>query len=333
MLKANLDIPSQESAVEVIPYDPTWTVLFDQEAALIGAALGQNCVAIHHVGSTSVPGLAAKPIIDIVPVVKDILQVDTNALKALGYLNRGELGMLFRRFFTKGVSKRTHHLHIWEDGNPEIDKQLLFRAYLMDNPEELKRYEDLKLNLAIKYSKDRKAYTFAKDDLICEMLQKAGFQGLTMVQALTTREWERVKYFRQHYFFRLLNIEDPYTKTFTDPSHFHIVLRKGVTIMGYAHLQFWPDARAALRIIVLEESFRNQCIGHKFLQSLERWLSHHEIKSLHIQSSSETYNFYKQNGYIEMPFRDPEGHEANPKQIDMGKILNYLHYNKYCDNQ
>ena len=321
MLKFNLDVNSQGPAVEVVPYDPAWSAMFDQEAALIRMALGKNCVAIHHVGSTSIPGLAAKPIIDIVPVVKDILQVDTNALEAFGYRDRGELGMLFRRYYTKGPSERTHHLHIWEEGNPEIDKHLFFRAYLIDNPAELKRYEDLKLNLAINYSNDRNAYTLGKDDLITEMLQKTGFQGLSMVQALTPREWERVKYFRQHYFFRLLNIKDPYTKTFKNPSHFHIVLRKGMIIIGYAHLQFWLEDRAALRIIVLEEPFRNQGISRIFLQSLERWLCHQGIKSLHIQSSPEAYNFYKQNGYTVMPFEDPENHQPHPKYIEMGKFI------------
>lgn len=321
MLKFNLEMTSQGPTIEVVPYDPAWSTMFAQEAALIRTALGKNCVAIHHVGSTSIPGLAAKPIIDMVPVVKDILHVDTNALETMGYLDRGELGMLFRRFFPKGISKRTHHLHIWEEGNPEIDKHLLFRAYLIENPAELKRYEDLKLNLAIKYSNDRNAYTLAKDDLITEMLEKSGFQGLTLVQALTEREWGKVKYFRQHYFFRLLNIEDPYTKTFNDPSHFHIVLRKGMTIIGYAHLQFWPEARAALRMIVLEESYRNQGMGSKFLKSLERWLSHQKIKALHIQSSPEAYNFYKRNEYREMPFEDPEGYQSHPKDKDMGKFI------------
>lgn len=117
----------------------------------------------------------------MVPVVKDILKVDAASVENLGYGGRGELGMLFRRYFSNHVC----HVHIWEKGNPEIDKQLIFRNYLINNPEEAKRYEALKLDLAETFKFDRTSYTLAKDDLIKEMLQKAGFQGITMVQALT----------------------------------------------------------------------------------------------------------------------------------------------------
>ena len=71
----------------------------------------------------------------MVPVVKDILKVNAAALEELGYGGRGELGMLFRRYF----SNRACHVHIWEEGNPEIDKHLIFRNYLIENPSEFKR--------------------------------------------------------------------------------------------------------------------------------------------------------------------------------------------------
>lgn len=243
MLKASRKTNPKDPAVELVSYDPQWPEMFTQEAAKIRAALGENCVTIHHVGSTSIPGLSAKPIIDMVPVVKDILKVNAAALESLGYEGRGELGMLFRRYF----SNRVCHVHIWEEGNPEIDKHLIFRDYLMSNPEELKRYETLKLDLAKTFSQDRASYTLSKDNLIKEMLHKAGFRGMTMVQALTDKEWAAVKHMRQKYFFDLLiNKEDPYTWTFDDPRHFHIVLMKGCDIIGYAHLQFWPDSPVQL---------------------------------------------------------------------------------------
>ena len=317
MLKAKRQNNPKDPAVEVVPYDTRWPELFAQEAEKIRAALGENCITIHHIGSTSVPGLSAKPIIDMVPVVKDILKVDTSSLEKLGYEGRGELGMLFRRYF----SNRSCHVHIWEDGNSEIDKQLIFRNYLREHPDELKRYEALKLDLAETFRMDRVSYTLSKDDFIKDMLQKAGFQGITMVQALTDREWEAVKSLRQRYFFDLNNVQDPYTWTFEDKAHFHIVLMKGCDIIGYAHLQFWSDNRAALRIIVIEENMRNQGMGGQFLKNLERWLTHQGIKSLHTQSSPTAYGFYKQAGYVEMPFNDPDGHESDLSDTDMGKVL------------
>ena len=318
MLKATGKTNPKDPAVVVVPYDAHWPEQFAQEAARIQAALGNNCVTIHHIGSTSIPGLSAKPIIDMVPVVKDILKVDAASLESLGYGGRGELGMLFRRYFSNHVC----HVHIWEEGNPEIDKHLIFRNYLVENPGELKRYETLKLSLAETFRQDRASYTLSKDNLIKEMLQKAGFQGMTMVQALTDTEWAAVKHMRQKYFFDLLpNKEDPYTWTFDDPRHFHIVLMKGCDIIGYAHLQFWPDSRAALRIIVIEEDYRKQGMGQYFLAKLERWLIHQGILSLHIQSSPEAQVFYRHAGYLEMPFNDPDGYEGDPRDIEMGKVL------------
>ena len=168
---------------------------------------------------------------------------------------------------------------------------------------------------------DRASYTLSKDDLVKEMLHKAGFDGVTMVQALTDREWKTVKSMRQQYFFDVVNVQDPYTWTFENDKHFHIVLSKGIDIIGYAHLQFWPDNRAALRIIVIEEADRNQGLGTTFLKNLERWLVHQGIKTLHTQSSPAAYNFYKKTGYVEMPFNDPDGHESDPQDVDMGKNL------------
>lgn len=317
MLKASRQSNSKDPAVEVVPYDPHWSEKFAQEAAKIKAALGDNCITVHHVGSTSVPGLSAKPIIDMVPVVKDILKVDAAALENLGYEGRGELGMLFRRYF----SNRACHLHIWEEGNPEIDKHLTFRSYLVENPDELKRYEALKLTLAETFRQDRASYTLSKDDLVKEILQKAGFQGITMVQALTDREWEAVKRMRLQYFFHQFDKGDPYTWTFEDANHFHIVLMMGCTIVGYAHIQFWPHRRAALRIIVIEEAFRKQGLGQYFLAKLERWLNHQGIQSFHTQASPEARPFYQQAGYCEMPFNDPDGYKGDPRDTDMGKAV------------
>ncbi len=104
------------SNIEVVPYNANWPVMFEQESTLIQHALGTNCLIIHHIGSTSVPGLPAKPIIDILPVVKNILGVDktTTAMEGLGYQAKGEYGIVFRRFFQKGNNIRTHHVHVYE---------------------------------------------------------------------------------------------------------------------------------------------------------------------------------------------------------------------------
>lgn len=311
--------------VEVVPYDPTWPTLFEEEAKRIKEILGENCLEIYHVGSTSVPGLAAKPIIDIVPVVKDICAVDikNEQLEELGYTAKGELGMLFRRFFQKGPSPfRTHHLHVWEAGNPEIEKHLLFRDYLIQHPDVAQGYADLKHELAKKHPENSRAYSLSKDDLIREILDKTGYSGLSVVEALTDREWEAVSTFRQKYFFDKVPVSDPYTWTFDHTDHVHLTLYKGAFVIGYAHIQLWPHERAALRIIVIDEPHRNKGIGGHFLKIIERWLNQQKgVKKLHTQSSPEAHKFYRQHGYTEMPFDDPDGYESCPQDIDMGKEI------------
>jgi GrpB-like predicted nucleotidyltransferase (UPF0157 family) len=317
MLKASRVTSPNAPCIEIVPYNPDWPDMFAEKSANIKETLGDNCITVHHIGSTSVPGLAAKPIIDMIPVVKDITKVDPASLERLGYTSRGEYGMLFRRFF----SKPDAHVHVWEEGNDEIKKHLIFKNYLMNNPEELKRYENLKLDLVKVHANDRASYTLSKDDLVREMLQKAGFDGLTMVQALTDREWGAVRSMRNSYFFDKINIQDPYTWTFDDERHFHLVLSKGGQPIGYDHIQFWPDQRAALRIIVIEEAHRKQGFGKKIMNDIERWLAQQNITSFHTQASPEAYSFYKHLGYIEMPFNDPDGYESDPNDVDMGKVL------------
>ena len=119
--------------IEVVPYSPEWPEMFASEAELIKQALGNNCITIHHIGSTSVPGLSAKPIIDILPVVRDIQEVDkaTKAMESLGYEAKGEYGMAFRRYFQKGQNARTHNVHVYR-GNCKTRNEKVFPFFLKD---------------------------------------------------------------------------------------------------------------------------------------------------------------------------------------------------------
>ena len=136
---------------------------------------------------------------------------------------------------------------------------------------------------------------------------------------LESEEWQKAKFLRQKYFFDKTNTKDPYSWTFTDPKHQHFVLYNNNEIIGYSHIQFWPNKRAALRIIVIDEKERNKNYGSKFLSFLETWLKNHKYKILHIESNKEALNFYKKNGYIEMVFNDPDGYESDPNDIPLGK--------------
>lgn len=146
---------------------------------------------------------------------------------------------------------------------------------------------------------------------------------LKLVQCSQTHEWDAAKRMRQQYFFDNVPMQDPYTWTFNDPKHFHFVLYNNATIVGYAHLQQWPESRAALRIIVIDKPFRNQGYGGKFLELCEQRLHQEGFKSIHTESSGQAYSFYKKHGYQEMPFNDPEGYLGDPRDTAMGKLFYY----------
>jgi GrpB-like predicted nucleotidyltransferase (UPF0157 family)/GNAT superfamily N-acetyltransferase len=308
--------------VEVLEYNPDWIKHFEFESKLINDALGDNCLTLHHIGSTAVPLLSAKPIIDILAVVKDIKAVDkaTGAMENLGFEAKGEGGMLFRRFFQKRKAP-VCNVHIYEQDHAEIQRYLKFRDWMRTHDADREAYSNLKKNLSKKYPNDISQYVFGKDAFVALIDSKTGATGNRIVQALTPREWETARYFRQHYFFDKASIGDPYTWTFNHQDHIHLILYQASVIVGYAHVQLWPKARAALRIIVIDEPYRNKGIGSQFLISIEKWLKQKEILSLHIQSSQEAYPFYFQHHYTEMSFNDPHNNTTYPSDVDMGKIL------------
>jgi GrpB-like predicted nucleotidyltransferase (UPF0157 family) len=162
--------------IHVVPYDPEWQHLYDLEAERLRAVFGVLLLDIHHIGSTSVPGLHAKPIIDIMPVVRYIEQVDhhNGEMVALGYEARGENGIMGRRYFTKGEdAHRTHHVHIYAPGNSEVNAHLHFRDYLRAHPDEAQRYGDLKRRLAAEFTNDIYGYIDGKDAFVKELIAKA----------------------------------------------------------------------------------------------------------------------------------------------------------------
>lgn len=163
--------------VEVVPHNPDWPCLFETEANQVAIALAENVIAIHHIGSTSIETIYAKPIIDILVAVKSISKVDENNLQMqlLGYQYMGEFGIRERRFFLKdNVEKvRTHHVHVFETDSPQIGRHLAFRDYLTAHLEEAQAYSSLKRSLAEKYPDDIEQYMDGKNGFIQEIDRKA----------------------------------------------------------------------------------------------------------------------------------------------------------------
>ncbi len=162
--------------IEIVEYRADWPRVFEREAAAILAACRPLIAEVHHIGSTSVPGLAAKPILDVLPVAAG--QADAaeavSRMTALGYRYRGENGIAGRFYFDRVVDGRTvMHVHVFPAGHPEIRRHLAFRDYLRTNPDIAREYERLKRELATRYRDDRRAYTDAKAAFITRVIEAA----------------------------------------------------------------------------------------------------------------------------------------------------------------
>ena len=168
---------NQAMKIQVVPHDPSWPAEFKAEAERIRPVLGDLVVAIHHIGSTSIPGICAKPIIDILLEVHDIQQLDVLApqLGDLGYEAKGEFGIPGRRYFRKHSTNgmRTHNVHAFGKGNPGIERHLAFRDYMISHSNSAEAYSLLKQRLAAAHPNDLEAYMDGKDQLIKEHEAKA----------------------------------------------------------------------------------------------------------------------------------------------------------------
>lgn len=150
-------------------YSTAWPLAFAVEAELLRTLLGDQLVAVHHIGSTSVPGLAAKPTIDMLPVVRDIARIDAyiNEFEVSGYRSWGEYGLPGRRFFTKDRDAyRTHNIHIYQADDPDIERHLAFCAYLRFHEAIRTEYESLKRRIYAEHPADIVAYNDGKNEWI-----------------------------------------------------------------------------------------------------------------------------------------------------------------------
>lgn len=161
--------------VEVVTYSEDWKKKFDEEAIHLQHIFGLEIQIIHHIGSTSVDRLSSKPIIDMMPIVRDIRKIDAynSAMIAIGYEPKGENGLPGRRYFQKGGDNRTHHVHMYELGNPEIERHLAFRDFLRVHSIIARKYGDLKEALAEQFPYDIDAYINGKDKLAKEIEKQA----------------------------------------------------------------------------------------------------------------------------------------------------------------
>lgn len=160
----------------ILPWTKEWEIAYRQEENILKEIFKDELVDIFHIGSTSVPAIGyAKPIIDILVVVKYIEKVDLYniELRNVGYEPKGENGISGRRYFPKGKENRTHHVHIFQVGNENIKTHLDLKKYLIKHPEDAKRYGDLKIKLAKQYPENHYKYQTEKQEFVNELVEKA----------------------------------------------------------------------------------------------------------------------------------------------------------------
>ena len=162
--------------VEVVPYKEEWVTMFEEESRKIKGVLGKEVINVYHIGSTAIPNIHAKPVIDLMVEVVDINKVDlyNHEMEQLGYEACGENGIPKRRFFRKGGNNRTHHVHIFEQDNPEIARHIAFRDYMIQHPNEAHKYSQLKLSLAKQFPDNIDQYIEGKDSYIKSIDEKQG---------------------------------------------------------------------------------------------------------------------------------------------------------------
>jgi len=163
--------------IVIVDYDPAWSGQFEVLRRRIAKALGNLVARIEHVGSTAVPGLAAKPIIDLDVLLAspDDMSEAVDRLASIGYVHQGDLGVPGREAFKEqsgGAQPRSHHLYVFTDSSGEFSRHLAFRDCLRANPQCAQAYEELKRALALRFTEDRVAYNEGKTRFVCEVLQQ-----------------------------------------------------------------------------------------------------------------------------------------------------------------
>ena len=161
---------------EIVAWTEKWNEMYHIESEKIKRIFYDEIIDIYHIGSTSVPQIGyGKAIIDILVVVREICNIDlyNKQMVEMGYVPRGEQGIEERRYFSKGGFNRTHHVHVYQNGNINVEKHLAFKKYLIKHPQDAEQYGKLKIKLAKEFPSDTHQYQRGKEQFVNELMEKA----------------------------------------------------------------------------------------------------------------------------------------------------------------
>lgn len=305
----------------VLPHIPGWAEQYQQEALSLLPAVDTLFLELHHVGGTSIPGSHAKPIIDMLGVVKDIAALDEQCvvLEQFGYECRHEYGVPGRRYFVRKEGElHTHHLHCYETNNPEIERMLMFRDYLSNNPCMAIAYGQLKQRLA---PYGNISYLKGKETFFTEIDKLTGFDGCRLVYPYSKDEWEGYHTIRELEIFSGSNVVyDRYHPSFYSPAHYHFIMVKGTEVIGISHVEILDDQMAALRSIAVKREYQHKAYGSQLLKMTERWVIQQHRRTIVCHADKQAVTFYLRHGYTEMPFHIKHRHTFHDT-VDMGKKM------------
>lgn len=307
------------------PYDSNWPFLFEREAQFLKKALGVNCIAVHHIGSTSVLGLLSKPKIDIIAVVKNGRDA-LSALESAGFTYRGEWNIPFKHGFTKRKNTPVN-LHVFEENHPEIELNLLFRNYLREHSDARDQYAQLKQNILDDPASIQRTefgfplYTLRKADFIREIIGRTPFNSLRMIKCTHNWEWEHYHRIRRTVIFEPMGVQyDKEHPTICAVNHHHFLLLRGITPVGVAHLEELKEHAYALRPFAIDTAYQNKGLGRYFLPYIEKWIKNNGGTLLKLHAALRAVPFYTRLDYVRMEFAE-EKTPLSLDTIDMGKYL------------
>ena len=252
----------------IVPYNPEWAVFFEQEAQNIKACMGDVCLDVIHVGSTSVEGLSAKPIIDIILVTNNLQQARKLLTEKLGYRYKGEYNLPLRDLYGK-KDKWEIYLHVHLIWNAEIRLNVSFRDYLRSHPDAKKAYEAIKIQASQAQGATEKTstgitqYNLLKNDQIVSILKATGFDGLCVRFATQPAEHQAFERYKKEFYDN--SFEEKHIPA-TDVKKF--VIYKGTSIEGAAELSLIGKDHYLLNFL----NTRTAECSEKLLQVIQSWL-------------------------------------------------------------
>ncbi len=301
--------------IKIVEYNPLWVQMYNQEKIIIKKSLGKSCIDIFHIGSTSVPGLAAKPVIDIIAVVKDITKIK-GLLESSGYKYKGEYNLPLRSFYGKKTDIKIN-LHVHEKGSPEIDLNIKFRDYLRSHPEAIVEYANLKkraaeekdAHLSVKSGISR--YNLNKNNFIEKIIKASGFNGLCPRLCTQEFEWKCYNSVKKNISNKLKKDIESNIK---EDNQNHLVLYKGTEIVAAGRLDWLDNKFVSIRFIGL--------MGNKIskkehlvylLNFMEKWARKKGYKIITSIVDNSNYKIYKLQNFKVI--------DRKNKDLDMIKIL------------